>query len=479
MHAQKARFFRLRLFLGSLLVVLLAVALDLYTSLIIPDVAPPDDSSLFIAPRFYPLGQNGITYFLGSFPYAARDPDFLANTTAHGVTSSDAQKILDGQLRNDAVVDAFLRHAQPSVDHLASVLDRPYFSSTGPINFWNRSFLFFNKARPVARTLRLAAFRHLQAGGDAAATQDVLLLRLFATRICERPEQLPVVLGASVIANLADDPAIALLNSLALSLDDQAALAQAFSGDKYWTNALRQSLAYQYQMLAHELRDKYSDPIGSLTDGTSSNDPPAVVKAAMDDWLRITFHPNYVRQQLFPYFQQMRVALQGPFSKIKVRNPFADSSLYPPVRNSSLASPNLGSWFYIECVIPSYQLSFAHAYLRDAQDRLFQTGFALRRYFTDHGVLPSTLHFLVPAYLPAIPIDPFNGQPLHYNPAKGLLYSVGISLKDTGGSSFHGPYRYHPNDPTPFNDLSQPTLLLTFQTSNAPLSEDGTRNSQL
>jgi ABC-type transport system involved in multi-copper enzyme maturation permease subunit len=39
---------------------------------------------------------------------------------------------------------------------------------------------------------------------------------------------------------------------------------------------------------------------------------------------------------------------------------------------------------------------------------------AVRRYELDHGAVPATLENLVPVYLPALPLDPYNGLPLRY-----------------------------------------------------------------
>ena len=49
--------------------------------------------------------------------------------------------------------------------------------------------------------------------------------------------------------------------------------------------------------------------------------------------------------------------------------------------------------------------------------------------------MPSSLQELVPAYLPRVPIDPFDGKPFRYDPERGILYSVGRDLQDGGGST--------------------------------------------
>ncbi|MBN1443872.1 MAG: hypothetical protein JXA90_14270 [Planctomycetes bacterium] len=67
--------------------------------------------------------------------------------------------------------------------------------------------------------------------------------------------------------------------------------------------------------------------------------------------------------------------------------------------------------------------------------RAHRTYPALRGYQQEHGALPEKLEDLVPAFLDAVPADPYDGQPLRYSRQKRLVYSVGEDLVDDGGSS--------------------------------------------
>jgi hypothetical protein len=58
---------------------------------------------------------------------------------------------------------------------------------------------------------------------------------------------------------------------------------------------------------------------------------------------------------------------------------------------------------------------------------------AMRAYKLDKGKLPETLADLVPDYLDSVPLDDYDGQPMRYNAAKKVVYSVGKDLKDGGG----------------------------------------------
>jgi hypothetical protein len=61
---------------------------------------------------------------------------------------------------------------------------------------------------------------------------------------------------------------------------------------------------------------------------------------------------------------------------------------------------------------------------------------AVERYRLSHGELPGSLNEIAPAYIDAIPLDPFMGQKLLYSPEveSYVIYSVGINRQDDGGS---------------------------------------------
>lgn len=58
---------------------------------------------------------------------------------------------------------------------------------------------------------------------------------------------------------------------------------------------------------------------------------------------------------------------------------------------------------------------------------------ALRLCARQKGQLPETLDDLVPGWLRALPLDPYAGQPFHYDRARALVYSAGSNKQDNGG----------------------------------------------
>jgi hypothetical protein len=72
----------------------------------------------------------------------------------------------------------------------------------------------------------------------------------------------------------------------------------------------------------------------------------------------------------------------------------------------------------------------------EAERRILITAIALERYRGKHGSYPGSLAQLVPEFLPAVPPDFMDGQPLGYRLTGNghfLLYSVGLDCVDDGG----------------------------------------------
>jgi hypothetical protein len=74
---------------------------------------------------------------------------------------------------------------------------------------------------------------------------------------------------------------------------------------------------------------------------------------------------------------------------------------------------------------------------RDLEMRVIQIRAAIGLYQKQHSAPPDRLDDLVPAFLPEVPADPFDGKPLRYarTVSGWKLWSVGYDLKDDGGGA--------------------------------------------
>lgn len=74
-----------------------------------------------------------------------------------------------------------------------------------------------------------------------------------------------------------------------------------------------------------------------------------------------------------------------------------------------------------------------------------QAVLAVNAYTKDTNAAPASFGLLVPMYLEHLPVDPYNGQPMTYVPAKKLVYSVGPKRSDVGGSPVGGDWQQRDN----------------------------------
>lgn len=87
-----------------------------------------------------------------------------------------------------------------------------------------------------------------------------------------------------------------------------------------------------------------------------------------------------------------------------------------------------------DMMIPAFDRALEFKHLEDFSVRGTQLLLALRAHQIETGKLPFSLAELVPRYLSEIPRDPFDGELIRYCLEKGIIYSVGKDLKDSGGS---------------------------------------------
>ncbi len=84
-----------------------------------------------------------------------------------------------------------------------------------------------------------------------------------------------------------------------------------------------------------------------------------------------------------------------------------------------------------------------------ARVRVAATVLAIERFRLAHGgTLPESLAELAPRWIEKLPLDPFDGRPLHYqkNGASYVVYSVGSNCQDDGGVAWDNSLRKAPQD---------------------------------
>jgi hypothetical protein len=101
-----------------------------------------------------------------------------------------------------------------------------------------------------------------------------------------------------------------------------------------------------------------------------------------------------------------------------------------------VASPTLRTrYILIATLMPALSRAAFHTDMITQKRDGLLVAVALERYRRDRGAYPASLDALVPAYLPAVPLDRCTGRPLLYRLAGGLplVYSTGPDGDDDGG----------------------------------------------
>lgn len=101
------------------------------------------------------------------------------------------------------------------------------------------------------------------------------------------------------------------------------------------------------------------------------------------------------------------------------------------------ASSGVGKFRYALTALatPAMEGAFAAAARVEARNRTAATALAAERYRRQHGRFPEKLEQLTPKFLPAVPTDPFDGQPLRYAASENrrVVYSIGPDGVDDAG----------------------------------------------
>ncbi len=97
----------------------------------------------------------------------------------------------------------------------------------------------------------------------------------------------------------------------------------------------------------------------------------------------------------------------------------------------------------VTMMLPKLEMSFSRATRCEVDLRATGVVCALTGYARVHGEPPEHLDQLVPDFLPAVPLDPFDGKPLRYRRegSEWVIWSVGSDLKDDNAAWHEFKYR--------------------------------------
>jgi hypothetical protein len=148
------------------------------------------------------------------------------------------------------------------------------------------------------------------------------------------------------------------------------------------------------------------------------------------------FQPNRTKLGCAEYYRKRLTATPMPYADFKPLHLDRDNKL----KNGTnlldfFLQPNAVGRYIYEATLPSMENYLEQKCRMESSLSATRLIIACQQYRHAHGKLPNDLPSLVPTYLPCIPTDPYDGKPLRYNASKGIIYSIGKDLQDSGGST--------------------------------------------
>lgn len=147
---------------------------------------------------------------------------------------------------------------------------------------------------------------------------------------------------------------------------------------------------------------------------------------------RIALLPIYsVRKTQISFAQHTRKllsAIQLPYNEARL----VATNSRPGTAKLMLSGNAIGEIIY-SMSAPIAESTVRRKSSEHVQIEVTATFLALKAYQLKHGRLPAKLSELVPQFLPAVPMDDFDGKPLRYDPERKILYSVSTNCQDDGG----------------------------------------------
>ena len=392
----------------ALIIIIVILALVYITH----DEAPPNDADLRLVPIDIPQDENAFTWFREAgqklSPDTGKDLDFFYGCC---VDTGDAiardPKLMEDVVRKNAESIDLVKMGL-ACSRIESLLPERYPYKAPHMAQWGR----------LARVMSLKAIALARAGDDREAMDDLLDLVAFGHKVAK-------CRGGS----------LHYLTGVAISQIGYRALGQALPEIDLPPDALMQyasklaAMADGDEALADALRADYMRDIQQTDD--------------MLDGKLIVDGKRVPKQRLnFLFLRNATKRLHADIHRTAIRNIGRKPDQYEVSRteltsrkmeHSKIPRKNMIGLMLASFLAPSLDKICLHGLEARAGNAMARLLIALRCHHMKTGTLPESLDKLVPDYIDAVPVDPFDGKPIRYDPAKKIIYSIGTDCEDNGG----------------------------------------------
>lgn len=292
-----------------------------------------------------------------------------------------------------------------------------------------------------SRLLRVDALESAQRGDGARVLADITAMLAMADQCTQQTPLIADLVSIAILAQAADVMGEILSRNPAV-LDDAG-----WIGLSHRLAAVRGGGAFRARLDGERVcfddfvQRYYTDDGDGDGHLRPSQDAQLIFGLAAGE---ATMGPSHVTGPIVSAFVAGRSDLLAKYGELMAR---VESEAQTPLWQRDASSADLvleqlssnpvqkARYWYIALLFPSLSRANYLFEVTTQQRDATLVAIALEIYHRKHGAFPPTLDVLVPQYLPAVPPDRYDGQPIKYKLIDGrpLLYSVGVNRVDDGG----------------------------------------------
>jgi hypothetical protein len=385
------------------------------------DIPPPDTSDLEIVRPAVAPEENAYTYFrsaVDSF-YWPTNGSFVTNYLAGNPVAEEA--LTDILIKNEQALELVKRGTAcricllPKVTRVEEPL--PVQSST-----W----------RGLGRVLALKTRQARLAGRYADAATDCIALLKFGDMIQAETEVLIYFLAGIAIL----ESGLAQARDLARDQNTPPAelkrISDCLAALGPVTPGYVRAFKGEYLWAANTIDQVRDGKIG--LDKIAESPISGIRLPRKGAWLPgYLFQPNKTKLISANYYRGVISNASRCYADIRAVD--WEALFDTPVNIIDLvAKPNALGRILCDKILPSFSYCLEMKCRFECSFTATRLVVACNAYRKKEGNWPADLQALAPAYLAAVPADPCDGKPFRYSAAKGIVYSVGKNLEDSGGS---------------------------------------------
>jgi len=309
------------------------------------------------------------------------------------------------------------------------------FFDLGPKAAFNTTMEHVSQARAMTRLLQVEAAGHILDGDGAAALESYLDIIRMGRVVERRGPYLSALLGMALDA-IGTKGVQGLLRSKLATPAICRRAAQVLTAQLTAVAPPSKAVKMEYIMMINSMsadEDAMERVFGQ--DLKKSVGPSPINRLGADVALRSMF--LQARRSSRVFYAELLKVCDRPYRDV-IREPLiSDPTSVDVVKEDILLRPMLQA---VEQVF--------HAYgRRQGRYALTRALAAVRAYELEKGRMPRTLKALVPVYLKAVPVDPYDGKPVRLARVddRWVLYSIGSDKEDNGGKT-DWKWGYKPGD---------------------------------